>query len=165
MTAITINFSGPWLNARSPLTVNFGDEPTPEIPEVPISPGTIGIMCGIGIAVGPSVMQQLSIESATRTMDTQIRPQWQVGHVAQMVTAAWQAKALIGITASVVWRWNNLVPCNLDVLWLVPDLHAVQATSLWLSPEAVQTSVAMPCHAMATTCSDRANYRIGFTAR
>ncbi|MCG9965217.1 hypothetical protein [Shewanella cutis] len=151
MTAITINFSGPWLSARSPLTINFSDEPTPEIPEVPISPGTIGIMCGIGIAVGPSVAQLVSIESATQSHATLIRPQWQVGHVAQMVTAAWQAKALMGITASVVWRWNQLVPCNVDVLWLVPDLHAVQATSLWLSPESVQTSVAMPWRQPAAT--------------
>ncbi|MFB2669999.1 hypothetical protein ACE02U_14615 [Shewanella xiamenensis] len=151
MTAITINFSGPWLSARSPITVNFGDEPTPEVPEVPISPGTIGIMCGIGIAVGPSVAQLVSIESATQSHATQIRPQWQVGHVAQMVTAAWQAKALMGITASVVWRWNQLVPCNVDVLWLVPNLHAVQATSLWLSPESVQTSVAMPWRQPAAT--------------
>ncbi|MEL4303116.1 hypothetical protein ACE02Z_16080 [Shewanella xiamenensis] len=144
MTAIVISFDTPWIAAASPIVLSFTDEPTPEIPEVPISPGTIGIMCGIGIAVGPSVMQQLSIESATQSHATQIRPQWQVGHVAQMVTAAWQAKALMGITASVVWRWNDLVPCNVDVLWLVPDLHAVQASSLWLSPEAVQTSVAMP---------------------
>lgn len=144
MTAIVIRFDTAWLNAQSPVKIRFTDEPTPEVPEVPISPGTIGIMCGIGIAVGPSVAQLLSIESATQSHSSQIRPQWQIGHVAQMVTAQWQAKALMGFTASVVWHWNNLVPCNVDVLWLVPDLHAVQATSLWLSPEAVQTSVAMP---------------------
>ena len=151
MTATVIRFDVSWLNAQSPVKIRFTDGPTPEVPEVPISPGTIGIMCGIGIAVGPSVAQLLSIESATRTMSSQIRPKWQVGHVAQMVTAMWQAKTLMGITASVVWRWNNLVPCNLDVLWLVPDLHAVQATSLWLSPEAVQTSVVMPWRQPAAT--------------
>ncbi|MEL4391272.1 hypothetical protein [Shewanella xiamenensis] len=151
MTAIVIRFDTAWLNAQSPVKIRFTDDPIPEVPEIPISPGTIGLMCGIGIAVGPSVAQLLSIESATRTMATQIRPQWQVGHVAQMVTAKWQAKALMGITASVLWRWNNLVLCNLDVLWLVPDLHAVQATSRWLSPEAVQTSVAMPWRQPAAT--------------
>lgn len=151
MTTIVINFDTPWIAAVSPIVISFTDDPTPEVPEVPISPGTIGLMCGIGIAVGPSVAQLLSIESATQSHATQIRPQWQVGHVAQMVTAKWQAKALMGITASVVWRWNNLVPCKADLLWLVPDLHAVQATSLWLSPESVQTSVAMPWRQPAAT--------------
>lgn len=151
MTAIVISFDTPWIAAASPIVLSFTDEPTPEVPEVPISQGTIGIMCGIGIAVEPSVAQLLSIESATQSHATQIRPQWQVSHVAQMVTALWQAKALMGITASVVWRWNNLVPCNLDVLWLVPDLHVVQATSLWLSPEAVQTSITMPWRQPAAT--------------
>lgn len=151
MTAIVIRFSKPWHATTSPIVLRFIDEPIPEVPEVPISPGTIGIMCGIGIAVGPSIAEQLSIESASQSHATQIRPQWQVGHVAQMVTAKWQAKALMGITASVVWRWNNLVPCKADLLWLVPDLHAVQATSLWLSPEAVQTSIAMPWQQPAAT--------------
>lgn len=143
MTAITINFSGQWLNAHSPLTINFGDEPTPEIPEVPISAGTIGIMCGIGIAIAPSVTQQLTIKEATKSHATQLTSQWQVGHVTQIVTAKWQAKALLGITASVVWRWNNLVPCKADLLWLVPQLHSVQASSLWLLPDLVPSRVEM----------------------
>lgn len=143
MTAITINFSGQWLNAHSPLTINFGDEPTPEIPEVPISAGTIGIMCGIGISIAPSVAQQLTIKEATQSHATQLTSQWQVGHVTQIVTAKWQAKALLGITASVVWRWNNLVPCKADLLWLVPQLHSVQASSLWLLPDLVPSRVEM----------------------
>ena len=143
MTAITINFSGQWLNAHSPLTINFGDEPTPEIPEVPISAGTIGIMCGIGISIAPSVAQQLTIKEATQSHATQLTSQWQVGHVTQIVTAKWQAKALLGITASVVWRWNNLVPCKADLLWLVPQLHSVQASCLWLLPDLVPSRVEM----------------------
>lgn len=143
MTAITINFSGQWLNAHSPLTINFGDEPTPEIPEVPISAGTIGIMCGIGISIAPSVAQQLTIKEATQSHATQLTSQWQVGHVTQIVTAKWQAKTLLGITASVVWRWNNLVPCKADLLWLVPQLHSVQASSLWLLPDLVPSRVEM----------------------
>lgn len=143
MTAITINFSGQWLNAHSPLTINFGDEPTPEIPEVPISAGTIGIMCGIGIAIAPSVAQQLTIKEATQSHATQLTSQWQVGHVTQIVTVKWQAKALMGITASGVWRWNNLVPCKADLLWLVPQLHGVQASSLWLLPDLVPSRVEM----------------------
>ncbi|MCU8007749.1 hypothetical protein L5M11_09460 [Shewanella sp. SM87] len=143
MTAITINFSGQWLNAHSLLTINFGDEPTPDIPEVPISAGTIGIMCGIGISIAPSVAQQLTIKEATQSHATQLTSQWQVGHVTQIVTAKWQAKALLGITASVVWRWNNLVPCKADLLWLVPQLHGVQASSLWLLPDLVPSRVEM----------------------
>ncbi|NLQ23431.1 hypothetical protein HGO26_11160 [Shewanella sp. S-1] len=143
MTAIVINFDKPWIASASPIVISFTDEPTPEIPEVPISPGTIGIMCGIGIAIAPSVAQQLTIKEATQSHATQLTSQWQVGHVTQIVTAKWQAKALMGITASVVWRWNNLVPCKADLLWLVPQLHSVQANSLWLSPESVSSRVEM----------------------
>ncbi|MBW3529293.1 hypothetical protein KO533_22505, partial [Shewanella sp. NKUCC05_KAH] len=74
-----------------------------------------------------------TIKEATQSHATQLTSQWQVGHVTQIVTAKWQAKALLGITASVVWRWNNLVPCKADLLWLVPQLHGTQANSLWLS--------------------------------
>lgn len=74
MTAIVISFDTPWIAAASPIVLSFTDEPTPEVPEVPISQGTIGLMCGIGIAVGPSVAQLLSIESATQCHATQIRP-------------------------------------------------------------------------------------------
>lgn len=141
--AIILRFTKPWVAGTSPIVLRFTDDPTPEVPEVPISPGTIGMMCGIGIAVGQSIAQQLSIESATQSHATQVRPQWQVGHVAQMVTALWQAKALMGITTSVVWRWNNLVPCKADLLWLVPQLHGVQASSLWLLPDLVPSRVEM----------------------
>ncbi|MBW3528165.1 hypothetical protein KO533_16575 [Shewanella sp. NKUCC05_KAH] len=143
MTAIVINFDKTWIASASPIVISFTDEPTPEIPEVPISQGTIGIMCGIGIAIAPSVAQQLTIKEATQSHATQLTSQWQVGHVTQIVTAKWQAKALLGITASVVWRWNNLVPCKADLLWLVPQLHGTQANSLWLSPESVPSRVEM----------------------
>ncbi|MBS0043345.1 hypothetical protein KFE26_13700 [Shewanella sp. M16] len=143
MTAIVINFDKPWIASASPIVISFTDEPTPEIPEVPISPGTIGIMCGIGIAIAPSVVQQLTIKEATQSHATQLTSQWQVGHVTQIVTAKWQAKALMGITTSVVWRWNNLVPCKADLLWLVPQLHGVQASSLWLLPDLVPSRVEM----------------------
>lgn len=143
MTAIVINFDKTWIASASPIVISFTDEPTPEIPEVPISQGTIGIMCGIGIAIAPSVAQQLTIKEATQSHATQLTSQWQVGHVTQIVTAKWQAKALLGITASVVWRWNNLVPCKADLLWLVPQLHGTQANSLCLSPESVPSWVEM----------------------
>ncbi len=143
MTATVIRFDTLWLNAQSPIKIRFTDEPTPEVPEVPIKAGTIGMMCGIGIAIGPSVAQQLTIKEATQSHATQLTSQWQVGHVTQIVTAKWQAKALLGITASVVWRWNNLVPCKADLLWLVPQLHGVQTSSLWLLPDLVPSRVEM----------------------
>ncbi|QYK07562.1 hypothetical protein [Shewanella mangrovisoli] len=144
MTAIVINFDTPWIAAASPIVLSFTDDPTPEVPEVPISAGTIGIMCGIGIAIGQSVAQQLTIASATESHGIRLVPQWQVDYVKQQLTAKWQAKALLGVIVSIGWRWNNLVLCKADLLWLVPDSHSVQAASLWLSPEAAQTMVEMP---------------------
>ncbi|MBI1676021.1 hypothetical protein [Shewanella sp. DW31] len=143
MTAITLRFDTLWLNTLFPIKIRFNDEPIPEVPEVPISAGTIGMMCGIGMFTGPSVAQQLTIKEATQSHATQLTSQWQVGHVTQIVTAKWQAKALMGITTSVVWRWNNLVPCKADLLWLVPQLHGVQASSLWLLPDLVPSRVEM----------------------
>ncbi|MEJ6521072.1 hypothetical protein PQI64_15050 [Shewanella bicestrii] len=151
MTAIIISFDKPWIASTSPLVLRFTDDPIPEVPEVPISAGTIGMMCGIGIAIGPSVAQQLTIASATESYGIRLAPQWQVDYVKQLLTVKWQAKALMGITASVVWRWNNLVPCKADLLWLVPDSHSVQAACLWLSPEAAQTMVEMPWRQLKAT--------------
>lgn len=144
MTAIVINFDTPWIAAASPIVLSFTDDPTPEVPEVPINAGTIGMMCGIGIAIGQSGAQQLTIASATESHGIRLEPQWQVDYVKQQLTAKWQAKALLGVTASIGWRWNNLVQCKAELLWLVPDSHSVQAASLWLSPEAAQTMVEMP---------------------
>ncbi|MCL1121175.1 hypothetical protein N7V09_12520 [Shewanella seohaensis] len=144
MTTLVLRFDKPWIVSTSPLVLRFTDDPIPEVPEVPISAGTIGMMCGLGIAIGQSVAQQLTIASATESYGIMLELQWQVNYVKQLLTAKWQAKALMGITASVVWRWNNLVPCKADLLWLVPDSHSVQAASLWLSPEAAQTMVEMP---------------------
>lgn len=152
MTAIVIRFDKPWIASTSPLVIRFTDDPIPEVPEVPISAGTIGMMCGIGIAIGQSVAQQLTIACATESHGIRLAPQWQVDYVKQQLTAKWQAKALLGVTASIGWRWNNLVQCKAELLWLVPDSHSVQAASLWLSPEAAQTMVEMPWRQpMATT--------------
>ncbi|MFB2661981.1 hypothetical protein [Shewanella mangrovisoli] len=152
MTAIIISFDKPWIASTSPLVIRFTDDPISEVPEVPINTGTIGMMCGIGIAIGQSVAQQLTIASATESHGIRLAPQWQVDYVKQQLTAKWQAKSLLGVTAYIGWRWNNLVLCKAELLWLVPDSHSVQATSLWLSPEAAQTMVEMPWRQpMATT--------------
>lgn len=144
MTAIILRFDTLWLNAKSPITIRFNDDPIPELPDPPIRIGSIGMACGLAILTGQSVEQQLTLSHRSQSHAAHAVFAWDsFFSLKQQIVMVWNTPPLAGEIFAVDWQWNTLVPFQLDMNWLVPEAHSQQTMSNWIVPELQQTMVEM----------------------
>ncbi|MEN8616995.1 hypothetical protein [Shewanella baltica] len=144
MIDITIRFDTPWLNAKSPITIRFNDETTPELPDPPIRVGSIGMFCGLAMDTGPSIEQQLLISYTAKQYSNLLNMVWNVYLIKQAITAVWNADPIL-CSQTLVTKWISpaLFNINIGMNWLVPQSHGHQAESHWIVPELQQTALGM----------------------
>lgn len=142
MIDITIRFDTPWLNAKSPITIRFNDEP--ELPDPPIRVGSIGMFCGLAMDTGPSIEQQLLISYKAKQHSNLTDMVWNVYLIKQTITAVWNADPIL-CSQILVTKWISptLFNINIGMNWLVPQSHGHQAESHWIVPELQQTMLEM----------------------
>ncbi|WP_330146941.1 hypothetical protein [Shewanella oncorhynchi] len=144
MTAITLRFDTPWLNAKSPITIRFNDDHIPELPDPPIRIGSIGMACGLAILTGQSIKQQITLSTRSQSHGTHALFAWESILLKQQISMLWNASPpLAGEVFAIEWQWNTLVPFQLDMNWLVPQPHGHQAMSNWIVPELQQKMLEM----------------------
>ncbi|WP_371830303.1 hypothetical protein [Shewanella scandinavica] len=144
LAGIVLRFDENWNNSKSPITLRFGDETDPEIPEIPIKAGSIGIACGIVFDQGLSIKQQITLSTRSQSHGTHALFAWESILLKQQISMLWNASPpLAGEVFAIEWQWNTLVPFQLDMNWLVPLSHGHQAESHWIVPELQQTMLEM----------------------
>ncbi|MGE6316486.1 hypothetical protein ACQKC1_12030 [Shewanella baltica] len=144
MTAIIFRFTKPWPNKTSPITIRFGDDSIPELPDPPIRVGSIGMFCGLVMDTGQSIKQKISLITRSQSHGTHALFAWESILLKQQISMLWNASPpLAGEAFAIEWLWNTLVPFQLDMNWLVPQSHGHQAESHWIVPEPQQTMLEM----------------------
>ncbi|MCU8051468.1 hypothetical protein L5M91_06900 [Shewanella sp. SM43] len=151
MTAITLRFDTPWLNAVSPISIRFIDTPI-------VVDNSFGIECGFSWFTLDAVEQALILAEFSSDIESKIESPWENYNADEVVIESpWISNIANDSVLSINWLFNLDTQTNtsvnwslpidhqitLSVNWVVPDEHQIQSLINWLNIAAHQLHTAV----------------------
>ncbi len=151
MTAITLRFDTPWLNAVSPITLRFIDTPV-------IVDNSFGIECGFIWSMLSDIEQSLMLAEFASDIESKIESPWLNYNSSEVnISSAWASNVANDSLSQIYWLNNDEVlnytsinwslPIDhqiaLSLNWVVPDEHQIQSSINWLDIAAHQLNTAV----------------------
>ncbi|WMB73755.1 hypothetical protein RA178_03770 [Shewanella oncorhynchi] len=132
MTAITLRFDTPWLNAVSPITIRFIDTPV-------VVDNSFGIECGFSWFTLDAVEQSLLLAEFSSDIESKIESPWDNYNADEIkFDAVWLSNIANDSVLSINWLFNLDTQTNTSINWSLPIDHQITLSVNWVVPDEYQ---------------------------